>query len=80
MLAAPLTMNIGKNTRKPVAAASPMPSTIDNARSEFDMKVSLALRLDLKPLAVACPKMVGVQNPTLASSERGYRNPKDGKV
>jgi hypothetical protein len=32
-------MSIGKNTRKPVAAASPTPSMIDNARSKFDMKL-----------------------------------------
>src|SRR5262249_9049162 len=32
MLATPLTMSIGKNTRKPVAAAT-MPRTIDNAKS-----------------------------------------------
>src|SRR5262245_23945094 len=29
--AAPLTMSIDKNTRKPVAAASPMPRKIDSA-------------------------------------------------
>jgi hypothetical protein len=34
--AAPLTMSIGKNTRKPVAAASAMPKTIDNAKSDME--------------------------------------------
>src|SRR5208337_3735922 len=29
-------MSIGKNTRKPVAAASPMPRTIDSATSDMD--------------------------------------------
>jgi len=29
-------MSIGKNTRKPVAAASPMPRTIDSATSDTD--------------------------------------------
>src|ERR1700738_4318921 len=29
-------MSIGKNTRKPVAAASPMPRTIDSATSDID--------------------------------------------
>jgi hypothetical protein len=34
--AAPLTMSIGENTRKPVAAASAMPRTIDNAKSDIE--------------------------------------------
>ena len=29
-------MSIGKNTRKPVAAASAMPRTIDNAKSDME--------------------------------------------
>src|SRR5271166_6584469 len=29
-------MSIGKNTRKPVAAASPLPRTIDSATSDID--------------------------------------------
>jgi hypothetical protein len=34
--AAPLTMSVGENTRKPVAAASAMPRTIDNAKSDIE--------------------------------------------
>src|SRR6516164_6784404 len=36
--AATLTMSIGKKMRKPVAAARPTPSAIDNGRSGFDMQ------------------------------------------
>src|SRR5262245_20377184 len=39
--AAALTTSSGRKTRKPVAAASPIPSTTESARSRFDMILSI---------------------------------------
>src|SRR6516165_5128859 len=41
-------MSIGKNTRKPVAAASAMPRTIDNPKSDIQLLSRVARSLRIK--------------------------------
>src|SRR5262245_10543437 len=54
LYAAMLTTSIGKKTRKPVAAASPIPSTIDSGRSKSDMEEARA-KEDMMISVSLCP-------------------------
>jgi ABC-type uncharacterized transport system substrate-binding protein len=70
-------MSIGKNTRKPVAAASPMPRIIDSATSDMDhtkrlfvlMPATAAAKEASKEIPIVCVTLVDPVGLGWAASE-----------